>query len=725
MTRPVRRQIPLPTKEQLREFIRESSGPVHKREIARAFNIRGDDRALLRQMLKDLESDGIVDRPHKRTFAPPGALPSVAVVEVTGTDLDGELLARPMVWRGTGHPPKIILAQERTRSGPAIGVGDRVLARLREVGNHIYEGRPIKRLAAAPAQILGVYEPVGEAGGRLRPTNRREKGEYRVGQGESLGAAERVPGGRHYGPRPVRVIERLGNMTNPRAISLIAIHSHDIPVEFPPEALAQAAAAGPASDTGREDLRPLPLVTIDGEDARDFDDAVWAEPDTDPANPGGWHVIVAIADVAWYVRPGDALDRAAFERGNSVYFPDRVVPMLPEVLSNGWGSLKPEEDRPCLAVHMWLDVQGNRQRHRFTRAVMRSAARLTYTRVQAARAGVPAEAMTFLAPTVIAPLYGAYKALQAWRERRGTLELDLPERRVVLGDAGKLGRVEPRPRYDSHRLIEEFMIAANVAAAEQIETVGQPCMYRLHDQPSPDKLDALRDFLATIGLKLSRGQVLKPQHFNQILAKAAGTPQAHIVNEIVLRSQAQAEYNPAHIGHFGLCLSHYAHFTSPIRRYADLLVHRALIAGLRLGEGAHSPDSLSQFADMGGHISATERRAAAAEREAVNRYATAFLAAHVGATFSGRVNGVTRFGLFVTLDETGADGILPMGALGDDYFVHDEARHCLTGRRTGRTFRLGDALMVRLEEADPITGSLGFVLDDGTTQNRGTRRALR
>lgn len=732
MAKRVKHPPPLPTKDQLRDYIRDTPGPHHKRDIARAFQVVGDDRVLLKRMLKELEGEGGIQRiGGRRAYGHPGALPEVTVVEITGTDTDGELLAHPVVWREEAKPPRIYMAPARGRGQLVLGVGDRVLARLHPVGDHVYEGRPIRRLVAAAARVVGVYQ-AGPDGGVIHPTDRREKQDYVVMPGDAgtashgdLVVAEVMPG-RRLGLRQARVVERIGGMSEPRAISLVAIHTHGIPNQFPPAALEQAAAAGPAEPGGREDLRRIPLVTIDGEDARDFDDAVWAEADPDPANDGGWSLIVAIADVAWYVRPGDPLDRSAYERGNSVYFPDRVVPMLPEELSNGWCSLKPDEDRPCLAVHMRIDRHGNKLSHRFVRGVMRSAARLTYTTVQAAYDGVGADIAPAVVEAVIRPLYGAYRALNEWRSRRGTLELDLPERKVVLGDDGRVVRVEPRARYDSHRLIEEFMIAANVAAAEQIEALGHPCMYRVHDEPSIDKLDALREFLSSVGLKLSKGQVLGAQHFNQILAKAATTPNAHVVNEVILRSQAQAAYTPVNIGHFGLGLRRYAHFTSPIRRYADLCVHRALVAGLRLGAGGLAPDAhaegvlsarIAEFTDIGTHISSTERRAAAAERDAINRYAAAFLAANVGATFAGRINGVTRFGLFITLHDTGADGIVPVGSLGEDYFVHDEARHCLVGRRTNRTYRLGDPVTVVLMEADAITGSLVFNIE-GTRGRR-------
>ncbi|HEX7006026.1 MAG TPA: VacB/RNase II family 3'-5' exoribonuclease, partial [Alphaproteobacteria bacterium] len=455
-----------------------------------------------------------------------------------------------------------------------------------------------------------------------------------------------------------------------------------------------------------------------GADARDFDDAVWAEPDPDPRNRGGWHLIVAIADVAHYVRPGDALDKAARERGNSVYFPDRVVPMLPEALSNDLCSLRPNEDRACLAAQLWINRDGRLLRHRFDRALMRSAARLTYEQVQAARDGCPDDVTGPLLEPVLNPLYGAYRVLERARKKRGALEIDLPERQIVLGDDGKVASITPRARLDSHRLIEEFMILANVAVAEALEAKRQPCMYRVHEAPDPERVQALREFLETLGLNLAKGQVLKPAHFNRILERSADTPHARMVHELVLRTQAQAKYSPDNVGHFGLALRRYAHFTSPIRRYSDLLVHRALIGGFGLGPGGIGPEDAARFPEQGEHISATERRAVAAERDATDRYVAAFLADRVGAIFGGAISGVTRFGLFVTLDETGADGFVPMRRLPRDYYEHDEARHCLIGRSGGPRFDLGGRVQVRLVEANPITASLLFDLVEGGTEDR-------
>jgi ribonuclease R len=543
------------------------------------------------------------------------------------------------------------------------------------------------------------------------PADRRDRDEYLVEFANAHGAldgelvaAEPLPA-RRYGPPRARIVERLGAADAPGAISLISIASFDIPHVFPAAALAEASAAVPVDAAGRTDLRSLDLVTIDGSDARDFDDAVWAEPDLDPANPGGWHVVVAIADVAHYVAAGSALDREARERGNSVYLPDRVVPMLPEALSNGLCSLRPQEDRACLAAQLWIDRDGGKRRHRFDRAIMRSAARLTYEQVQAARDGAEKPA---LSRTRLDALYGAFAALDQARTARGALALDLVEYRVVLDPKGVPVAVEPRTRLDSHRLIEEFMILANVAAAEELEARRRPSLYRIHDAPDPERVDALRQALTDIGvpgLTLAKGQVLRPELFNRVLARVAGRPAAPVINDLVLRAQAQAVYSPDNIGHFGLALRRYVHFTSPIRRYADLLVHRALLGETRLH---------GELDALGKHVSAAERRAVAAERAALERYRALLLGNRIGDTFAARVSGVQRFGLFVTLADSGADGLVPLAHLPPDFYRFDARRMRLVGRHSRRGFGLGDLLPVCLAEADPIGGRLVFRLDEET-----------
>ena len=700
----------LPTREQLRAFLRDAPGRVGKSDIARHFGLSSDQRPALREVLRGLKECGQAAPVGRRGLAAPDRLPEMTVVEIVGTDAEGDAIARPVQWdKANGPPPAVFMAPER-RGLPALAPGERVLARLRFLGGTKYEGRTFKRLATEdrPARILGVFEE-----GRIIPTDRRSRADWMVPPGEAGGAtpgdivlAEPLPQHRPMGTRPARIVEVLGRMGEPRSVSLVCIHAHGIPDLFPAEAVQEAEKAKGVTKRGREDLRGVPLVTIDGEDARDFDDAVWAEPAEE-----GWRVLVAIADVAHYVRPASALDREAWARGNSVYFPDRVVPMLPEALSNGWCSLRPAEDRGCLFVEMRFDKAGTKTWHRFGRGIMRSWARLTYDQVQAAHEaatdpeGVP--------PGQVAQLYGAFHALLAARERRGTLDLDVPERRVLLDERGRVQAVVPRPRLDSHRLIEEFMVAANVAAAEELEKLRQPCMYRVHDRPSDEKLEGLRQFLAGLGVKLAPRDRIHPRDFSRVLDLVKEKPEARLVNEAVLRGQSQAAYSPDNIGHFGLALTRYAHFTSPIRRYADLLVHRALVAGLKLGRDGIAEEEAARFPDTAEHITQTERRAATAERDAVDRYLAAWMAERVGDMFDARISGVTRFGLFVTVEANGASGIVPLASLPDDRWQLDEAGHRMAGRSTGLTFSLGQPVEVQLVSATPRTGGMVFRLMQG------------
>jgi ribonuclease R len=722
--------VPFPTKEQVLTFIRESEGPVGKREIARAFHLKGADRIPLKALLKELETEGEVDRGRKRQLSAAGVLPEVTIVQIIGPDVDGDLWARPVDLRPDDAEPKIVIVGDHKLDKP-LGAGDRVLVQLKRTDADVYEARPIRRLESRAQRVVGLFEKDKDGFGRLTPTDKRIKTEFSI-HPRDIGSArtgdlvivEAEPA-RRLGTPKARVIERVGRADEARSISLISIAEHQIPFQFPPAALEQAKESGPAALGQRTDLRDVPLVTIDGDDARDFDDAVFAEPDTDAKNAGGWRLIVAIADVAHYVRDADALDKSARDRGNSVYFPDRVVPMLPEELSNGWCSLKPNEDRPCMAVEIVVDPAGKKLRHRFMRGLMRSAARLTYEQAQAAIDGNPNDLTAPILKSVIEPLYGAFRALLRAREERGTLELDIPERRVFLGADGHIDRIVPRTRLDSHRLIEEFMIAANVAAAEALEKRHQPCMYRVHDAPEPTRVEALRQFLEGLDLKLAKGQVIRPKHFTRLLEQAKETPYAAMIHSLVLRSQSQAVYAPVNIGHFGLALQRYAHFTSPIRRYSDLLVHRALISAYGFGEDGLPADAAQKFEGIGQHISATERRAAAAERDAIDRYVAHFMAERVGEIFQGRISGVAKFGLFVTLAETGADGLLPISILPNDFYDHDDRTHSLVGRRWGRSFELGAPIVVKLATAQPLTGGLTFEFVEGGVLREDDRAVRR
>ena len=698
---------PFPTREEVLEFISEKPGHIGKREIARAFHLDAEQKRELKKLLRELTIDGSLQRGRGRKYADPGTLPEVCVLNVSRLDEHGDLIANPTPWPKDVPPPIIHMDPER-RGQPALGIGDKVLARLTKLDDLEYKAKTIRRLASAPAKVLGVYHRGGD-GGRLQSTEKRHKTEFIVPDDYDMGAHQgelvraEVIRGKHLGLRQVRIVERLGHANGQSNISAIAINENGIPYTFSEESLADADAAVEPSLEERIDLRDIPLVTIDGADARDFDDAVWAEPDPDV--DGGWHIIVAIADVSWYVRPGSSLDRDARERGNSVYFPDRVVPMLPEALSNGLCSLKPNENRPCLAVHMWIAPNGGLTRHTFVRGLMKSTARLTYSEVQAIHDGRRDDQTASLLATVIKPLYGAFETLLKSRNRRSALELDIPERRIEIADDGTVRAIKEHERLDSHRLIEEFMITANVAAAETLEKLRQPCMYRIHDRPSKEKAEALSQFLRSLDLQIDKGQLPQPRQFNKILSLVAQEPEAYLVSQMILRSQAQAEYSPRNIGHFGLALRRYTHFTSPIRRYADLLVHRALVSGLKLGAGGLG-NQVEDFESVAGHISATERNAAKAERRAVDRFTALYLADQIGAEFAAHINGVSRAGLFVTLKDSGADGLVPIRTLPNDYYALDPILHTLTGTSHGLVFRLGQELEVRLEEAIPLTGGL-------------------
>jgi ribonuclease R len=719
----------------LLSFIRSRAGKVGTREIARAFGAKNADRVELKRLLRELTDEGRIERRRKRLHHA-GTLPSTVLADITGRDSDGELLARPTEWDEEAHgasPVIRILTRRKARPGEIPGIGDRALLHVEEAGDADdairHNGRVIKVLDRARHRVLGVYRGMPGGGGRLVPIDKKQLGrELTIPAATSAGAADgdlvAVEVARHgrLGMQTGSVVERLGSLKSERAVSLIAIHAHGLPHVFPRAALAESEAARRVSLAGRADWRKIPFVTIDPPDAKDHDDAVHALPDTDPHNPGGHIVSVAIADVAHYVSHGSALDQEAAKRGNSVYFPDRVVPMLPERISNDLCSLRPNEDRPALAVRMVIGGDGRKRAHTFHRVLIRSAARLHYEQAQLAISGRPDEDTEPIVAPILAPLYAAYRAMLKARAERAPLDLDLPERKIVLKSDGTVDRIVTPERIEAHRLIEEFMILANVAAAETCERARVPLIYRVHDEPTPEKLNALREFLATINIALPKGGVIRPDAFNRILARVKGRDAETLVNEIVLRTQAQAEYATENYGHFGLNLRRYAHFTSPIRRYADLVVHRALIRAQKLGnDGLAENADVRVLAETAAHISAAERRAMKAERETADRLIAHFLADRVGATFDGHISGVTRAGLFVELDETGADGFVPARTVGgDEYFRYNEAGHAFVGRAT--TYRLGDPVTVKLIEAAPVAGALRFEV---LSQGRSTRGAER
>jgi ribonuclease R len=695
----------LPTRQQILDFIASSSTPAGKREIARAFGLHAQDKIALKALLKDMGDEGLIDAGPGRAFHAMGGLPKVTVLRITDVDDGGNIWAVPERWDAEGVPVPRLRVRDKKRG--ALGVGDRLLARTEEAGNG-WIAHPMKTLPRGEETMIGVLR---DEGGKLflQGVEKKERRDFLVSDAGGAEPGDLVMAEKAGRPPRItaRVIERLGDPFAPRSFSLIAIHKHGIPHVFSPELLDEAkrVAALPLGDD-REDLRHLSIVAIDPVDARDHDDAVWAQPNDE----GGWDAIVAIADVSFYVRPGSLLDREARRRGNSVYFPDRVVPMLPEILSADVCSLKQGVDRAALACHFKVTKDGQLKDWRFTRAVVRIAANIAYEDAQAAIDGVKAHELT---ETVLKPLWDCWRALNAAREKRGPLDLDLPERRIVLDEKGRILSVAPRERLDAHKLIEDYMIAANVAAAKALEAKKMPVMYRIHEPPAREKLVALKEYLKTFGLDFALGQVVRPATFNHILDKLGDADFRPQVMEQVLRTQTQAYYGPANHGHFGLALGSYAHFTSPIRRYADLMVHRALVEGYKLGPGGLTPEESAGFERIGEGISQLERRAMEAERDTVDRYVAAYLSEHVGEVMEARITGVQNFGFFATVEGIGGDGLVPARDLGAEYFRWDEAGKRLVGEHSGTEFGLGQRLQLRLAEANPVSGALRFELPDG------------
>ena len=716
----------LPSDQAILDFIDGCETPPSVKEVARAFDLPQELRAPLRRRLKSLAERGAIARQAGRKVAKPETLPEVTVVIIRKVDRDGTLLAVPAI-ETDGTPPSIRIFPER-RGGRAPRAGQQVLARLRRVSGARYEGKIIRVLESVQRRLFGTVTSgrggliLQQAARGARDTIMLEKhGDIPCHEGD-LVEAELLPR-RGYLGKTARVVDNMGPADSPGAFSALALAEFEIPHDFDDAAIAETDGMKVPPAKGRSDLRDLPFVTIDGADARDFDDAVLAE----PRDGGGWVIRVAIADVAHYVRAGTALDREAKRRGNSVYLPDRVVPMLPEALSNDLCSLRPKEPRAAMVAQITIDESGEMVAHRFERALIRSAARLTYDQVQAWHEGRQDEAAIEIDAGIIANRFGAWQAVDAARQAREPMALKLKERRVLLSDDGTPEAIVQRAQSESQRLIEDYMIAANVAAAQTLTKVGRPCVFRVHDQPDPEKMDALRDLSDAVGAKLSRGQVLRPRHFNALLAHVAGTPDETMINGAVLRSQAKAVYSVENIGHFGLSLNQYAHFTSPIRRYSDLLVHRALVdmlAGKTLPKDGLGGVAAIDLIDVCTHISESESRAASAERRTIDRFAAALFAGQEGKVVRGAVVGVTGAGVFVSLDDGAADGFLPARTLPDDYYVLDKSGMRMTGRHNGLSVGIGDAVDVLVVEVTPVNGGiLMSYVDGGKTGKAGRGRS--
>jgi len=740
-----RKKIPFPTKDDILAYVKDNPGNLSKRDISRAFHIRGDQRILLKELLREMSGDGLLDKGHKGNVPVGGDMPPVAVVEITGIDKMGDLMARPVDRKAKESPPPITVFADDKRGNLAIG--DQALVRLSQNRDQnrdqnpdqnpeniqvSYVARVIRKIERTTTIVMGVFSVEDDNIAHVQPTDKKNRSQYLVAKHDWNGASDGElvlldtkadkSTRRHMGPKRGIVKECLGTLDEPKSISLIAIHTHGILTEFSEQTMQEAEKSVSPVLGSRTDLRRIPLITVDPADARDHDDAIWAEKDPDPENSDGWHVIVAIADVAHYVSPGSSLEKDAWIRGNSTYFPDRVVPMLPEALSNGLCSLKQGEDRYTLAVHMWFDRRGRKIRHKYVRGLMRSAAGLSYAEFQNAHDGVVSERAAPLLDTVIEPLYGAYDCLKKGRDYREPLNLVMPERKIELDDKGNVLGIYPRQALDAHKLVEEFMIQANVAAAEELEQKNWPCVYRVHEQPSEEKLNSLREFLSSLGYAFAKGMVQQPRLFNNILRKVEDSPHENVINVIILRTQSQAIYSIENQGHFGLSLARYAHFTSPIRRYADLMVHRALIGALKLGKDGLSKLDRGKLAETADHISKTERISMIAERESTDRYVAAFMGQHVGEEFSARIAGVSRAGLFVAFDETGGDGFIPVSSMVGDNFRHDKDLHMLEGEYTGIIYQLGAAVTVRLKEANRMTGGLLCELIDPQLASKSSRK---
>lgn len=730
-----------PGRQDILDFIAQNPGKTGKRDIAKAFNVKGSDRIYLKQLLREMTAEGLIEGNRQDGVRKAGTLPAVGVVEVTARDEEGALHGKIILRGEQQDTPDIIIFSKRKQ--PVMG--DQILARLNETSPGIYRADTIKVITRAGSEkVIGILkgnlEPdkKGKISAYIEPIERRARHIFNISgtlpdncaEGDIV-VAEKISAVRsaqRHHPQQVKVTERVGSPDAPDAFSLIAIAEQSIPIEFPDAVIQQSEALKQFSMEGRQDLRELPLITIDPADARDHDDAVYACPDDNPDNEGGYLVWVAIADVATYVPPETPLDKEALKRGNSVYLPDRVVPMLPEKISNNLCSLRPDEERPCLVVKMTIDKNGNKKTHKFSRAIMKSAARLSYQQAQTGFDNQPDETATPVYETVLKPLWAAYQLMTKAREKRAPLDLDIPERKIIMNN-GRIEDIFTPQRLEAMRLIEEMMVSANVCAAETLEKHKTPLIYRVHNIPSEEKVYALAGFVKPLGVVIDLGQPMIPRLFNRLLEGARETEYGFMVQEAVLRTQSQAVYDPENIGHFGLNLSRYAHFTSPIRRYADLIVHRALIRALKFGSDGLPDSQIENLDETAAHISSTERRAMLAERSAKERYLSAFMSTRIGNEFAGHITGVTKSGLFIRLDDTGAEGFSPMSYLGRERFFANEDGMSLTGGTTGKTYRIGQTIAVRLLETNPIAGGMLMepVIDDeaegtATTQRRGSFR---
>lgn len=702
----------LPTDDELISYIEKSGGRVKRGTIAKHYKLKGMQRRALRDNLHHLAKKGRIELLGGNYIGLPKPLPSPITLHIHRQNAELTLEAVPQ--DASLQRPNIHIVVETQMD---IGVGDTIEANLTQLEPNSYVAHPIRKIAnEAERPVLGSFSNLGKGlPGQVVPLDpdrlpRRflidTKDTGNIPDGAII-LGRPVTGGDRHAPPMLELIEVVGNQAE-GVESMIAIHNFNIPYIFPDEVLNYTAEL-PSSLTDkeiaeREDLRAIPICTIDGPDARDFDDAVYVEQNQD----GSFKVIVAIADVAQYVQEGSPLDKEAFNRGNSTYFPDRVVPMLPERLSNDLCSLRPNEDRPVLACHMTISKEGRLLKQKFTRAVIHSHARLTYDQVMDAINGNFDDLTEDLWNRNLKDAYACFKVLVKAREQRHALDLDMPETKIIVGANGEIVDVAKRERHDAHRLIEELMIIANVAAAEALEQKKAPCIYRVHPAPSPEKLENLRIVLREYNFKLEKIADINPKHLTGIIKMIHDHPEEELLMQTILRSQQQAVYTPDNDGHFGLSLAKYAHFTSPIRRYSDLIVHRSLIEAYNLPGKGSLKTPRSRFTQLAEHICVTERRSQRAEWDAKDRIVARYYKEKLGRFYEATVMSVQKFGVFVSIEEGVGEGLLPMRYLGDEYFRHDPKRGILQGEKSKKIIKIGDKLRVTLTDADVLSGQLTF-----------------
>jgi ribonuclease R len=708
-------QNPIPSREFILGTLTENAAPMGFEEVAQALDLTTeDDRVALERRLGAMVRDGQLVRNRRDAYCLVNKRDLIAGRVIGHPDGFGfvkpddggdDLYLYPKEMRGLFH-------------------GDRVVARVTGRDRRgRFEGSVVEVLERGTHSVVGrLYSESGV--GFVVPDNKRLSHDVIIPSDRLLGATQgqivvaEITDQPTKRTQPIgRIVEVLGDHMGPGMETAIAMRAHDLPVAWPEGVEQQIAAftdeVPEAAKAGRTDLRAVPLVTIDGADARDFDDAVYCE-----RKPKGWRLVVCIADVSAYVVPGSALDREALNRGNSVYFPDRVVPMLPEVLSNGLCSINPKVDRLCMTCELYISREGKVTRSRFFEAVMRSHARLTYDQVAAMIVdGDPdlCERHAELLPH-LHELYALFQALRQARDARGAIDFDTVETKFVFNDAQRIERIEPVERNDAHRIIEECMLAANVATARLFERKKMPALFRIHETPKQEKLSDLREFLAELGLNLPGGNKPSAKDYGTLLHSVKERPDAHLIQTVLLRSMQQAMYSSDNVGHFGLAYDAYTHFTSPIRRYPDLIVHRIIKHILAGGTAADLEYSKPDLQQIGEVCSGTERRADEATRDAEDWLKCEYMQDKLGEEFDGTITSVQGFGIFVELDQVYVDGLVHITALDNDYYHFDPVGHRLTGERTGQVYRLGDRLRVKVAAVNLDDRKIDFVLAEPAQQ---------